>query len=99
MYLNFLIPQVPKMCDPILVTLMKMRLHNSQSSRENTTLSSGTSPLAYYQEVPLPPGKKRQVDRPGVRRESKATLDSGLPAMDSGFQPSLVEYGISESSR
>ena len=48
MYLNFLIPQVPKMCDPILVTLMKMRLYYSQSSRENATLSSGTSPLAYY---------------------------------------------------
>ena len=39
------------MCDPILVTLLKMRLHYSQSSRENATLSSGTSPLASCKEV------------------------------------------------
>ena len=76
---------------------MKMQPHYSQSSRGNATPSSGTSSLAYYLEVPLPPGKKKQV--PGVRRESKAALDSGLPAMDSGFQPSLVEFGISDSSR
>ena len=44
------------MCDPILVTLLKMRPHYSQSSRENETPSSGTSPLAFYKEVPLPPG-------------------------------------------
>ena len=36
------------MCDPILVTL-------SQSSRENATPSSATSPLAYFKEVPPPP--------------------------------------------
>ena len=40
-----------KMCDPILVTLLKMRLHYSQSSRENATPSSGTCPLASYKEV------------------------------------------------
>ena len=44
------------MCDPILVTLLKMRLHYSQSSRENATISSGTSPLASYKEIPPPPG-------------------------------------------
>ena len=43
------------MCDPILVTLLKMRPHYSQSSRENATPSSCTSPLASYKEVPLPP--------------------------------------------
>ena len=43
------------MCGPILVTLLKMRLHYSQSSRENATPSSGTSPLASYKEVPSPP--------------------------------------------
>ena len=43
------------MCDPILVTLLKMRSHDSQSSRENATPSSGTSPLASYKEVPPPP--------------------------------------------
>ena len=45
------------MYDPI-VTLLTMRPHNSQSSRENATPSSGTSPLATYKEVPPPPGPK-----------------------------------------
>ena len=40
------------MCDRILVTLLKMELHYSQSSRENATPSSSTSPLASYKEVP-----------------------------------------------
>ena len=29
--------KMPEMCDPILVTLMKMQPQNSQSSRENAT--------------------------------------------------------------
>ena len=41
------------MCDPILVTLLKMRPHYGQSSCENATPSGGTSPLASYKEVPL----------------------------------------------
>ena len=46
----------PKMCDPILVPLLKMRPHYSQFSRENATPSSGTFPLASYKEVPPPRG-------------------------------------------
>ena len=42
------------MCDPILVTLLKMRPHFSQASRENATLSRGISPLASYKELHLP---------------------------------------------
>ena len=42
------------MCDPILVTLLKMGLHYSKSSRENATPSSGTSPLGSYKEAPPP---------------------------------------------
>ena len=48
------------MCDPILVTLLKMRPHYSQSSRENATPSSGTFPLASYKEVP--PGQFTAVN-------------------------------------
>ena len=50
-------PKNLKMCDPILVILLKMQLHYSQSSRENATPSSGTFPLAYsHKKVPtLPP--------------------------------------------
>ena len=40
------------MCDPILVTLLKVRPHYSQSSRENATPSSSTSLLASCKEVP-----------------------------------------------
>ena len=52
---EFPYPINPKMCDPILVTLLKMQPHSSQSSRETATPSSGTSPLASYKEVPPPP--------------------------------------------
>ena len=52
----FFIPKNPKMCDPILVTPLKMRPRYSQSRRENATPSSGASPLASYKEVPPPPG-------------------------------------------
>ena len=51
------------MCDPILVTLLKMRPHYSQPSRENVNTSSGKSPLASYKEV-TPPGslvRKRKL--------------------------------------
>ena len=40
---------------PIVVTLLKMQPHYSQSSRENATASSGTSPLASYKEEPPSP--------------------------------------------
>ena len=49
---NCLTPKNLEMCDPILVTLLKIRPHYSQSSRENATPSSSSSPLASYKEVP-----------------------------------------------
>lgn len=45
-----------KMCDPILVIMLKMRPHGSQSCRENAT--SGTFPLASYKEEPPSPHRK-----------------------------------------
>ena len=44
-----------KMCDPILVNLLKMRPYDSESSGDNATPLGGTYPLASYKEV-LPPG-------------------------------------------
>ena len=41
------------MCDPILVTLLKMQPHRSQSCRETASPSSGTSPQAFYGEEPF----------------------------------------------
>ena len=57
---NCLTPKNPKMCDPILVTLLKMRPHYSQykSSSENVTPSSGTSLLASHKEVPPSPPRQ-----------------------------------------
>ena len=52
---NCLTPKNPKMCDPMLVTLSKMRPHYSQTSREKATPSSGTSPLTSYEKVLPPP--------------------------------------------
>ena len=45
-------PKNPKMCDPILVTLLKMRPHYSQSSHENAT------PLTSYKAVPPLPSPR-----------------------------------------
>ena len=53
-------PKRPKMCDPILVTLLKMWPHYSQSSRENATLSCSTSLLASYKEVTAPPDLREE---------------------------------------
>ena len=39
-----------------------MRPPYSQSSRENTTPYSGTSPIASYKEVPSPPGENSVGD-------------------------------------
>ena len=55
------------MSDAILVTLLKMQLHYSQSSSENATPSGCTSPSASYKEVSavgkqVPSGCSRQAD-------------------------------------
>ena len=62
------------MCDPILVPLLKMQPHYSQSSRENATLSSGTSPLASYTEVPASP-----PPRPGHHTKDNARFYRFIP--------------------
>ena len=66
---NCLTPKNPKMYDLIQASLLKMRPYHSQSSRENATPSSGTSPspLAFYNEVPPPPGDFG-VQRPALLR-------------------------------
>ena len=52
---NCLTPKNPKMCDIILVTLLKMRLRYSQSSRDHATPSISTSPLASCKKLSTPP--------------------------------------------
>ena len=60
-------PQNPKICDRILVTLLKMRPHYSQSNRENAIPSSGTSLFASWKGVPPPlpaPGQFGSISIP-----------------------------------
>ena len=68
---NCLSPKNPKMYDPMLVTLLKMQPHYSQSSCENATPSSSTSPLASYRKYPpLPPGCSLDIKKPCYERKS-----------------------------
>ena len=71
-------PKNQKMCDPILVTLLKMPLHESQSSRENATPSSGTCPLASYKEVPPTPPPPGCDDR-GVWNPEYSSRNPSIP--------------------
>ena len=64
------LPKNPKICDPILVTLLKMQAQSSQSSRENATPPSGTSPLASYKEVPPPLPSRELRHKIGIQRTS-----------------------------
>ena len=56
-----------------------MRPHYSQSSRENATPSSGTSPLASYKEVPPPPpgidGLKTKIAQNKIERFMALNVD------------------------
>ena len=74
------------MCEPILVTQLKMQPHYSQSSRENATPSSGTSPSASYKEVlpPLPP--KAYVSYLALKNGHKQNTHSKSGAENSIFQ-------------
>ena len=65
---NCFTPKNQKMFYPILVTLLKMRPHYSQSSREDVAPSSGTSPLALIRKYP-PPGADHASEGPYLRKK------------------------------
>ena len=73
-----------------------MRPHYSQSSRENATPSSGTSPLASYKEVPHPPPRARNYGGPlytAFRTSSTVTIKRLLCLkMDAKF-PNFKQLG------
>ena len=69
------------MCEPILVTLMKMRPHPAAHPR----------PLACYKEVP-----PREFETLHVR-ESKTVLDSGLQTVDSRFEVMGPGFFVNDS--
>ena len=74
------------MCDPILVTLLKMRPHCSQSSHENATPSSGTSPLAFKK---IPP----RVSHTGMCRPKNYDKLPGYPKRKDD-KPILCSRGV-----
>ena len=74
------------MCDPILVTLLKMRPHYSQSSHENATPSSGTSPLAFKK---IPP----RVSHTGMCRPKNYGKLPGYPKRKDD-KPILCSQGV-----
>ena len=80
------------MCDPILVTLLKMQPHYSQSSRENATPSSDTSPLASYREVP-PRGTYMYVNKELETRLQNAS-QPGFKFVDSKHKRNYIIPGI-----
>ena len=52
---NQALPQKSENVRPHSSNAIENATHYSQSSRENVTPLGGTSPLASYKEVPLPP--------------------------------------------
>ena len=78
---NCLTPKNLKMCDPILVTLLKMGPHYSQSSCENATPSTSTSPLASYKQVsPLGINYERKECIPALSKEWGASSSCFFPS-------------------
>ena len=73
---KFLTPKIRKY--PIQVTLLKIQPRYSQTSCENATPSSDTSPLASNKEVP-PPGQNLDLTKkrnPGYTDEQKPEAQS-----------------------
>ena len=60
------------MCDPIVVTPLKMRPHNSQSGRENATPSSDTSPLVSYKK------SKKKCQKKKKKKRKKESVTAGV---------------------
>ena len=58
-YLNFLIPQTPKMCDSVLVTLMKMQPHPAAHPHTARVLSRAGICGVEASPRPPPPKKKK----------------------------------------
>ena len=95
---NCLTPKNPKISDSILVTLLKMRPNFSQSSRENATPSSVTSPLASYKEVPprdnFPYLKREMFGRFNTECSSRKTSVTGQFITSKLLEPHMSRAGI-----
>ena len=93
---NGLTPKNSILCDPIPVTLLKIRPHYSHSSHQNATPPSGTSPLATYKEVTPPriisnPWQNYILDSMLWILDSRNWISDSW-SMDLGFRFSIVFY-------
>ena len=92
---NGLTPKNSILCDPIPVTLLKMRPHYSHSSHQNATPPSGTSPLATYKEVTpriiSNPWQNYILDSMLWILDSRNWISDSW-SMDLGFRFSIVFY-------
>ena len=88
MNIKIFYPKNPRMCDPeILVTLLKMQPHYSQSSREIATPTSGTPPVISYKEVPPAPysglyTERLRSERHNIVFESRRVARTGVGVFD-----------------
>ena len=88
-------PKNSKVCDHILVTLLKMRPHYSQSSGNNATPSSAHPSLALYKKVPSPrPQPTTQGKKSGGRQTNKANSLRNLICGSFNFPTSLTATTI-----
>ena len=69
------------MCEPVVVTLLKMQPYYSQPSQENATAPSSTSPKASYKEVPpgcsLDPLQKSRRNQHSYVRTDRSSIWDG----------------------
>ena len=95
MNIKFFYPKNPKMYDPeILVTLLKMQPHYSQSSRENATPSSGTFLVASYKEVPPAPNSGLYTERLRTERHNIVFESRRVARTCVGVFDWLVSYAV-----
>ena len=82
------------MRDPILVTLLKMPPHYSQSTLKNATPCSVTSPLASYKEVTPP--RAAMLRRLSTRKSGGGVLELMLAGYVSlhGLSEPLPHYSL-----
>ena len=85
------------MCDPILVTFIKMQPNNSQSSRENATTSSGTYPLV-YSHIPTILDKMKWNSKPPSPPPLPQINDEAAQKSKRAIFPSLIWGGGSRFS-
>ena len=100
---NYLTQKNHKTCDPILVTLLKIRPHYSQSGHENVTPSSSTSPttspLASYEQVDLPCFSIKKIKKLRAKLRLTALVNNMRPNTEVQKQRTLKYKNTQNGSK